>query len=153
MTEIKLLRKKNYLTMIQNAARGENNMFRNLYMTIDGIEQDALKNGELSCAAFVSSVLYILKLINDVRATVAGTEKNLLANGWHQVSEPQPGTILMWEAEKYEDGSSHEHIGFFIGNNRAVSNDSGKGIPQEHDWRFDGKRKVVRMYWHPSLDQ
>jgi len=42
----KLLKKKNYLTMIENAAKGENWMFRNFYVEKDGETYDSLEDGK-----------------------------------------------------------------------------------------------------------
>ena len=54
MLSITLLKKKNYIAMIQNAAKGENSMFRNLYALVDEKEKDIVNNGDLSCAFFLS---------------------------------------------------------------------------------------------------
>ena len=51
--------KKNYLAMIENSVKGENWMFRNFYLTRDGLEQDVLENGGLSCAVLASSIVYL----------------------------------------------------------------------------------------------
>ncbi len=57
-----LLPKESYLAMIKNSVG--TNMFRNLYATSGGEVQDIVREGELSCAYFVSSILYIFKLVN-----------------------------------------------------------------------------------------
>jgi hypothetical protein len=47
---------------------------------------------------------------------------------------------------------THKHIGFYIGNNRAISNNSvHDGGPAEHDWTFEGKRKVEAVLWSEKL--
>ncbi len=163
LPEIKLLKKKNYLAMIRNAARGENNMFRDLYLTVDGVERDAAGDGSLACAIFVCSVLYLqnsqhnTKLIDFVHASVVSTEKDLAKNGWSQINEPREGAILVWEAVKGQPvpvyGDMHHHIGFSIGNERAISNDGdGRGIPVEHHWTYNGTRNIVRIWWHTALE-
>lgn len=151
---VKILKKKSYLAMIRNAVRGEVHMFRNLYALVNGTERDILKNGELSCAAFISGVLTLNGLIDRPHATVDGTEKAIRVGGWVEVEKPQEGAVLAWEGIRYEDGQVHRHMGFFVGNDRAVSNASNaEGVPREHHWTYDGTRKVDRIWWHPALDE
>jgi hypothetical protein len=40
------------------------------------------------------------------------------------------------------------HIGFYIGNERAISNSSTQRVPIEHDWRFreTRERTVTAIY-------
>ena len=152
MPDVILLKKKNYLMMIANAAAGENRMFRNVFALVDGVERDILEDGKLACAAFVSGVLALNGLLDRPHATVSGTEKALEAAGWTIISEPRAGAVLSWEPITYADERTHGHLGFSIGNDRAISNASNaSGIPREHHWTYDGTRKVVRIWWHPSL--
>jgi hypothetical protein len=157
---VKLLKKKNYLTMIRNAAKGSNHMFQNLYASVDGIEQDINSNGGKSCGLVVSSILYLQKMIKDLHATVESTEKDMLSSGWHEISDLKEGAIIVWERRPGQDEKMHSHIGFFLGDTFAMSNDSnGIGIPVIHHYTYgtneDGapKRKIERIYWHPDLDQ
>jgi hypothetical protein len=149
--------KKNYLTMIENGAKGENHLFRNFYIIKEGIETDALENGGLSCAAFVSSILYLQNSllgflqkkswISFTRATVASLEKDLLSNGWYEIKELRPGAVLIWEKQ------TNEHVGFCVSETEAVSNDSqGSGFPCRHFITYNGTRKVEKILWHPELD-
>src|SRR3989344_1648033 len=76
---MRLLLKKNYLTQIENSAKGENHLFRNFYVEkhpeveisnasgkdkskshygAGGEIEDSLENGRNSCAVMVSSILY-----------------------------------------------------------------------------------------------
>lgn len=146
---IKLLKKKNYLTMIENSAKGENWMFRNLYAEISGEEKDILKNGGLSCAVLVSSILFMNKLIKDLHANVSATEKDMVGSGWREVKDLKPGAILIWETK-----DDHSHIGFYMGKDMAISNDSrGAGFPHKHHYTYNNTRKIERIYWHPNLDE
>ncbi len=129
-------------------------MFRNLYVESDGVEKDILDNGRLSCAVFVSSILYINKLISDIHATVERTVEDLLSSGWSETTNFQPGAVLVWEKKDFGDGVEHSHIGFYIGNNKAVSNSSfNEGVPVEHDYTYDNTRKIEKILWHPELDK
>lgn len=152
MPEVKILLKKNYLAMIENSVKGGNFLFKNKYALVDGEERDITKDGVLSCAVFVSSILYLNKLINDLHATVDGMEKDLVLSGWEVTDELKEGSVLVWEEEKTIDGSIHSHAGFYVGNNEAVSNSSnGSGVPVRHHLTYDGKRKIKNIYYLPSL--
>jgi hypothetical protein len=149
--KMKLLFLENYLTMIKNSVGTK--MFRNLYVEVDGGKKDITGDGNLSCAFFVSSLLVVSKLIKEPHATVDGTIKDLQTSGWQEIVEPKIGCILVWE--KVDFGGSlgeHKHVGFYIGNNRAVSNDSKESCPKEHDYLFDGSRQIEKMFWHPKLE-
>ena len=161
---VKILKKKSYLAMVRNAAGGNMRMFRNVYAEVDGVEQDILRNGEVSCAVFVSSILYLQnsvleyegksRWISFTHATVVSTEKDMEKNGWILIRDLRQGAVITWEPITYSDGAAHWHIGFYIGNDRAISNASNDtGIPSEHDATYDGKRSIVRIWWHPVLDE
>lgn len=155
---IRLLKKKSYLAMIRNAAKGENHMFRNLYATVDGAEQDINKDGALACGFFASAVLYVNKLIKDMHAGVAGLERDLAASGWQQIQEPREGAVLVWESQPGTFvpgmGELHGHLGFYLGNERAVSNGSNTTLmPEEHHYTYNGARKIERVWWHSSLEE
>ncbi len=161
---VKILLKKSYLAMVRNAARGDVHLFRNLFALVDGREQDILRDGQVSCAVFVSAVLYLqnatleyagkLRWIEYTHATVPSTEKDMTRNGWQIISELREGAVITWEARTYDDGAQHTHIGFYVGDGRAVSNASNEsGIPKEHDATYSGTRNIERIWWHPELDE
>src|SRR3989344_5329317 len=141
---MKLLFKKNYLTQIENSAKGENYLFRNFYVEKGGEIVDSLENGRNSCAVMVSSILYsfnpLLEFtgkkhwIKYIHLTVVSTEKDLLENGWYKIKELKPGAVIIWEERLGRwDNLPHRHIGFYIGNGMAVSNDSkGTNLPFKH---------------------
>jgi len=134
--------------MISNSAKGENNMFRNLFGLAENQEVDLLDNGGKSCAVFVSAVLYLQKLIKDIHATVESTEKDMLSFGWQEVPELKVGAVIVWERQ-----GGHLHVGFYAGNDKAISNASNSsGVPEVHDATYGGTRKIERIYWHKSLD-
>src|SRR3989344_561891 len=162
---MRLLLKKNYLTQIENSAKGENHLFRNFYVEkhpeveisnasgkdkskshygAGGEIEDSLENGRNSCAVMVSSILYsfnpLLEFtgkkhwIKYIHLTVVSTEKDLLENGWYKIKELKPGAVIIWEERLGRwDNLPHRHIGFYIGNGMAVSNDSkGTNLPFKH---------------------
>jgi hypothetical protein len=153
MADVKILRKKSYLAMVVNAARGENHMFRNLWASVDGEVRDINKDGALSCGFFASALLYLNKFIGDMHAGVTGLERDLAASGWTQATELREGAVLVWEPRTGGDGTPHLHAGFYIGNDRAVSNGSNTThMPEEHHATYDGTRKIERIWWHPDLE-
>lgn len=153
--DVKIILYDSYLQAIKNSVGS--NLFRNLYAHVDGKRKDVLKNGILSCATFVSSILYLHKLIADTHATVNGTVKDLHKSGWREITTPKKGTVLLWEAVKFKDGSFHKHIGFYVNNSKAISNNTRKHRPASHHWTFgvrSGKpvRKVEKIFWHKRLE-
>lgn len=149
MKKVEPIFKDTYLATIRNSVGSK--MFRNLYAKVDGKKKDLAENGNLSCALFVSSILYLFKLIKDVHATVNGTVKDLRESGWTQIYKPKPGAVLVWVEKDFGKGEAHKHIGFFIGKGKAISNSSKKGWPTEHDWKFYDKREVELILWNPKL--
>ena len=147
--------RKNYLEMIENSCGSR--MFRNLYLQDkNGFIFDAVEKGNLGCGFYVSAVLKIFDKIGGLHATVSGTEKDLLENGWKEIvpgkwpDDLAKGDILVWEKSVIGDGNGHEHIGFFIGEEWAISNSSENGFPIKHHYQFGGGRritKVLRAKW------
>lgn len=140
-----------YLAVIKNSVGSK--LFRNFYAKVDGKRTDIMRNGDLSCAFYVSSVLVIFKFIRRIHGTVDATVKDLKKSGWKKVNKPKIGSILVWEKKDFGNSSFHKHIGFFVGNNEAISNNDKLGYPAKHSWNFDGKRKIEMMFWNPGLRQ
>lgn len=137
---------RTYLALIRNAVGSR--LFRNVYATWpDGRHEDLLRDGELSCAVFVSSILTLAGKLSRPHATVASTVKAMKAAGWVTVPvvERQEGDVLVWEAVIYANGEAHQHIGFSLGNGRVVSTSMNEKAPIEHDETFDERRKIVEV--------
>ncbi len=147
---MKILFFENYLTMIRGSVG--TNMFRNLYAEIEWAKKDITENGNLSCAFFVSSLLKILGLTKEIHATVDGTVRDLLSSEWYEISEPKVGAVLVWEKVDFGENSFHKHIGFYMGENKAISNDAKIGNPQIHDYTFEGTRKIEKILWNKKLE-
>jgi hypothetical protein len=153
---LRILKKKSLLMLLENALKGgDNYLFRNLYAEKDGKETDILEDGKNSCAAFVSWLLLALELIKSPHATVNGTERDIIASGWYEISELRPGAVLFWEKiTGAYDGLMHRHVGFYVGNGEAISNSSqNSGFPIRHHATYNGSRKIEKIYWHPDLDK
>ena len=89
-------------------------------------------------------------MIKEVHLTVDSTVKDLEKSGWKKIKKPKIGSILVWESLAF-NSEAHKHVGFFIGNNKAISNSYKKGCPVEHSWNFNGKRKVDFIFWNNNL--
>ncbi len=136
---------KSYLAMIKNSSG--TNMFRNFFVLSANREQDVTKNGSLSCAFFVSSVLVIWGLVEHISGTVIGVETMIKKSGWFKIDKPRPGAILIWEEK-----NGHRHIGFCLSPRRAVSNFSN--CPMVHDLNFARQnRQIEAIYWQPSFSK
>jgi len=146
---------------------------RNLYADESGKEIDITQDGFNSCGIHVSWILYLMnstleyekkpRWIKFTHATVHGTVKDILANGWHEIQQLKPGAVLLWEKREggMFDGERvpKEHIGFCVSETEAISNDSkGTGFPWRHHITYgtnpDGApvRKVEKILWHPALE-
>ncbi|MFZ3008954.1 MAG: hypothetical protein WA048_00800, partial [Minisyncoccia bacterium] len=79
------------------------------------------------------------------------TVKDLKKNGWIETTEPIIGSIVVWREGKTTNG--HSHIGFYVGDNKAVSTDSWKKTVEKNDWKFDGKREVAEILWKPEISK
>jgi len=94
-------------------------------------------------------------LIKMPHATVNGTIKDLKKSGWKQIKKPKIGSVLTWEEMKL-NGSINKHIGFYIGNGKAISNNYKSGTPIIHHWTFGRKngkpiRKIEAIFWNKKL--
>ena len=127
MSEIQLENYKNYLATIDELAGSQ--IFRHLYARRDGVKIDLVDDGDLSCALVVSSVLLLFGWIDGRHATVKSTVNVLADFGWRATENPRPGDVVVWP----RDDAGGEHIGFYRGGERAVSNISAKHAPGEHD--------------------
>ena len=142
---------KTYLGVIRNSVG--TGMFRNWYVkTPEQGEFDAMKDGEDSCAFYVSSLLKIFGKVTTIHGTVESTIKDLEKSGWQKVVEPQPGDVLVWETQKFAD-AQQRHIGFYIRDGRAVSTSWKKKIVVEHNQNFDNNRKIELVFRMNKWDE
>lgn len=145
---MQLLPKATYLAMIKNSV--DSVMFRNNYALVDGVKTDLLRNGELSCAFFVSFILRAFGLIKELHLRTAGTVKDLEASDWRKTETPHEGDVVVWEEMQQKSGI-YLHSGFYIDEQTAVSHRDTHYTPIVHSLTFDGTRKVVAYYTHDFL--
>lgn len=163
---IRIKKLKSLLAIVENSVKGDNYLFRNLYADENGKEIDVFENGGTSCCGHVSWILLALELIKHPHAAVHGTVKDMLSSGWYETNELKPGSVIVWENKISNDGLQGEkgvvlsHMGFYMGNDEAISNDSkGSHFPRRHHFTYgtdpDGApvRKIEKILWHPELDE
>ncbi|MEK7195631.1 MAG: hypothetical protein AAB659_00045 [Patescibacteria group bacterium] len=152
---IKSLIKDTYLAVVKNSVGSKS--FRNFYVLNGSKKMDITENGELSCAWFVSVVLNLFDLIDAPHLTVDRVERELKISGWREISKPKPGAVIIWSPASSGKEALHRHIGFYVGSNKAISNDSKYGYPAIHNWKFrkaksSGSRAIEAILWNSKLD-
>lgn len=147
-----------YLKTIENSVGSP--LFRNLYFRINNEMVDALDDGDLSCAVFVTSILYLCGLIKGRHTTVKSTLKDMQEFGWYEMKEPRKGALVLWDYMRNEDGTrgTHQHVGFYIDSETAVSNDSTTRVVARHHLTFgtlsngNARRSILAYYWNDKLN-
>ncbi len=145
-----------YFKMIENSLGIR--LFRNFYAYVDGKKKDITKNGQLSCAFFVSSILNNFELIEHGHLTVESTIKDMRKTGWKEIKKIRKGAVLVWEEKKNKRNNVNKHLGFYIGNGQAISNDSIKRVPIRHQFTYGSPRdksyrRIIAVFWHPRLSK
>lgn len=139
-------KKKSLKILIKNSLGSK--FFRSIYFFINNKSLDILKNGDLSCAFYVSIILKILGLINSIHTTVDSTVKDLENFGWYKIKKPKFGAVILWD---YKKGGKHMHLGFCLNKNKAVSNSSKLKSPQIHNIYYEN-RSIKAIYFHKELE-
>lgn len=147
-----------YMAMLSGSV--DSNQYRRLYVNGGGGIIDIIGDGDLACALFVSSILMHFRLMQGgMHTTVDWTIKDLaLDSGWYEIDTVVPGSVIVWAEKICTDGMNHRHIGFFMGDDKAISNDAKKRTPQLHHYTFgeqEGKplRKIEALYFHRDLEK
>lgn len=153
--EIKPLYLKSLLINLRNSLGVKT--YRSFYVKNKTRTFDVLDNGRLSCAAYVSSMLFMIDALKHPRPTVVSLIKEMRKNNWYEIKKVKQGAVLVWEEIRDKKNEEHQHIGFYLGSGKAISNNSLKKSPIIHHWTYgekDGqpKRKIIAIYWHDKLD-
>jgi len=136
------LPQKSFLKALENA---KGTKIFNTFYVLDkrtGKERDVLNDGEFSCAFFVGGMLTLFGLLERPHATVTTTIEKIKERG-HEPINPtnlEAGDIIVWEKQTFEDGTVNEHMGFYLGDERAVSTDYQKKEATHHHYTFGQKR-------------
>ncbi|MBU0647827.1 hypothetical protein KJ855_01460 [Patescibacteria group bacterium] len=144
MGEFKILKQKTYLAMIENSVGSQ--MFAELWAKDEkGETKDVTNGGELSCAVFVTGLLKLNDMLSNQSATVEGAVKLMEKEGWKSVEldNIREGDILVWERKK--TGYTHAHIGFYVGDKKAVSNNWKLRRIVRHGWDYGGRRRIIKV--------
>ena len=150
---MKILTYKNYLSLIKKSA--DSKMFQNIYILENKKEKDILEGGKLSCAYYVSCILKIFNLINQENSPHAGVNgllRNMFQSGWKETKNLKEGNIILWDEKRYSSKSIHYHVGFYLGNNKAISNSGEDKIPKIHHYTYNNKRKIVKIFTHKIVN-
>jgi hypothetical protein len=145
-TKPKILKFDNYLSMINNSVGST--QYQNLWVIDDnGNKIDITKDGELSCAVYVTSILKLFDLINTQKANVHSTLNAMLEFGWKEVGkeEAKKGDVLVWNSRKDLNNETHGHIGFYVGDNKAISNSTKLKRIVRHGWDYGGRRIIEKV--------
>ncbi|OHA59679.1 MAG: hypothetical protein A2589_02370 [Candidatus Vogelbacteria bacterium RIFOXYD1_FULL_46_19] len=151
--KVKPLTLDTLLTVVEKSVGTK--MFQTIYAEVDGQKKDITRAGDLSCAFFVSGVLSMFGLVDRLHSTVTGTVKALEIAGWKKTKNLEPGAVIVWGPSV--DGSfTHDHLGFYLGAEEAVSNIWQKHVPGKHYYTFaktgSGKyRPILAIYRHSKL--
>lgn len=144
-----------YLAFIKGSVGSKS--YQKDYYLINGKKLDVLENGNLACAYYVSAVLRVFDLTPITHTTVRSTVIDMEKSGWKKIRKPRLGCVLVWEGKKGESGL-HKHVGFYMGDEKAISNSDKKRCPIIHHWTYGvlkakPKREVEAMYWHSELNK
>lgn len=144
--QLKYLVQRNLISTIHLAVGSK--LFQHSYVRrSDGTEFDAQDGGRLACAYVVSGILTLHMLIKQPHAEVVSTLKDLVDSGWVKTDKPVPGSIIHWPA----DDSGHEHIGFYLDSDSAMSNSDTERVPVLHSI-IRKEREPIAYYTHPKLE-
>ncbi len=140
-------RTKDNLIHVIEASVGSK-MFQHIYVTDKvGREFDATDGGDKSCAYHTSGVLSLVGMIDRPHATVQTTLQKMEEAGWTETNAPTPGCVVLWPA----GSGALEHTGFYLGDDKYVSNSSYEKVPVQHGKTMKDGRDPVKFFTHPAL--
>jgi len=132
------LQEETYFKMIKNSIG--NKLFNSIIVKFKdtGGIQDVCMDGQLSCAAFVSSVLFLNDYIHSPHATVKSTAEDLVKFNWKRVQQNdlRLGDVIIWEKNDIGNGYVNQHIGFALNKSQAVSTNWKKRMVIKHHLTF-----------------
>src|SRR3989344_2481781 len=143
--EVVRLVPETYIAMIENSVGTK--MFQTFYAQVAGTKTNVVEGGKLSCAFYVTSVLVIFGLIQRIHGTVVPTLQDLKESGWREVKKPRPGSVVVWKEAGHIAPISQRHIGFYLGDDTAVSNNHKLGYPCKHSMNHLD-REVDLILWN-----
>jgi hypothetical protein len=143
--DVDVLKKETYIKMIENSVGS--NMFNSVYVKnkdSSGVT-DVLENGKYSCAYYVSSLLFLLGLIDRPHALVSTVKTVISTSGdWEVADKAEAGDVVFWNKVTFEDGTENAHVGFALNNQEAVSTSSTQKTVVKHSISLQGVDVVFR---------
>lgn len=119
-----ILRRETFVKMVENSIGTR--LFNSIIAKKGEEIVDILGDGDLSCATFVSNILYLNHLLDNQRVVVGSLEKDLSASpNFEEISPenylPKTGDVILWSKIIGVDGIAHRHFGFALSDEEAVS--------------------------------
>ncbi|MBX4190366.1 hypothetical protein KW791_03685 [Candidatus Parcubacteria bacterium] len=111
----------------------------------------AIQQSPCAASAFaVSDLLEYFGLSKRTHVNIRALLRDLTAKGWRPIQEKRLGAVLVWKAVH-----GHQHIGFCMSSEHAVSIHPGFRKPYKHHITFGlmPARPLTHILWHPKLDQ
>lgn len=156
-----------YIARIKNSI--DSKIFQNVYVIENGKKRDAASSGRFACAQFISGILFISKLIKDMHTTTQMLLKDMEDSNWYKIDKPREGAVIIWAPWKTKEDLSKNiisfpwenedrwHAGFYIGNDKVISNDPNTRAPKEHHLTYGEKngkpiRKIEGIWWNDKLN-
>lgn len=143
-----------YLSMIRNSIGSR--QYQCLFVH-DNPPRDVIENGRFACAYFASAICALNTITTGgIHTTVVELVADLIRSGAYEIPEPLPGAIIVWGPKLASDNKPHKHIGFYIGDNLAISTDGITGIPTEHHFTCGfstcgPNRPIETIFFHEKL--
>lgn len=148
---IEILKYETLVRSIENSV--DTKLFNSLMVRYkdSGTIADILNDGEYSCAFFVSSLLTLFEAIEKPHATVANLKKTIVEDPkWSEVERAlaKPGDVVFYEKTVFDNGSAHEHVGFVVDTDSAVSTDYRQKNVARHDLDARPITSIYRYSWN-----
>jgi hypothetical protein len=145
-----------YLAMIEGGV-GSRQYLQLFVHSVEGRPRDVIGDGRFACAYFASSILTLAALITQgVHTTVFETVEDMVRSKWYQINHLTKGAVVVWGPRLASDGNPHKHIGFYLGEELAVSTDGVTGVPTKHHVTYgieEGRpnRSIEAVFFHEKL--
>jgi len=149
-TKIEFCLRETYLAAIRNC--DGDTSYRDAYAKVNGTIKNITEGGINSCANVVTSIQIRFGFVSKVHTTIDGTIEDMLTNGWYKIKGVRNGAVIVYEKKLLDSGEVHGHIGFYIGEGKAISNSHTWKTPEVHDHKKHRGRKIESIWWHDALN-
>jgi hypothetical protein len=117
--------------------------YKNYFAFYNGSKSDLVGGGSSSCAFFISNALRMFGSVREGHLTVDSTVVDLIKCGAVAVGlrSIEPGDVLIWAKR-----NNHKHIGFYVGQNQAISTSAKTRRISKHHYTYGGSRKIEAAF-------